>query len=421
MRVRLSFWAYQIATAFMGLFLPLILNRRIKSGKEDPKRINERYARSHLNREEAPLIWFHAASVGETKLALALFDTMRAQKPGLKALMTTQTLTAAHLVSNHEEPDIIHQMAPLDTPVIARRFIAQWQPQLALFIEGEIWPNLLKAASDKNIPLSLINARMTDKTRKNWMKRHRFAKAVFSQFSYISAANQETADWLCKLTDRNIDAIGNLKRVLPPPPIDKAKVKQAKTAFGERVCILAASTHEGEDELAFKAFQKIQQQWPKGILLLVPRHPERRGGIMALAEDYGFSSQLRSSWQMGDSLEKTDILICDTIGEMGNWIALADAIYLGGASLKNIGGHNPLEMTALGKSLVTGPYGYNFKDIFDELSAARLITIAQSDEEIAHDLAHQIQAPMEHEKLKAFSDLTEALLIEQASALLSKL
>lgn len=372
---------YQFGTRLLEPFAPWLVKSRIRNGKERPDRVDERLGRTDAARPEGALIWLHGASVGESRLLLDMFAALRRKRKGLHALVTTQTLTSADLVAASAVAGVIHQMAPMDGPGAVARFLRHWRPDAAVFAEGEIWPNMLAALKAQDVSAALINARMTARTLENWRRRASSAREVFSTFRFIGAADQATADGLQAATGRRIEIVGNLKtasEVTPPPASD---VDAFRRTVG-RPIVLAASTHPGEDAFALDAFGQLRVHKPGTLLILVPRHPDRGGAIASLARERGFATQLRST-DKSPPFPDVDVLVADTMGELLFWYAAADSVFLAGATVDGVGGHNPFEPVQLGKRVFTGPHGYNFRETFLEMEKAGVLRIGSTSDELA--------------------------------------
>lgn len=360
---------YGALTTLLEPAAPLLVQRRVKAGKEQPDRIPERYGRASIARPSGELLWMHAASVGESRLLLDLFAELRRRRAGLQAVLTTQTLTSAELIARAAAPGVIHQMAPMDGPGAVKRFLDHWRPDAAVFAEGEIWPNMLGALRRRRIPAALVNARMTARSLDNWNSRRASARELFDTFSVIAAADRATADGLAKATGRAIDIVGNLKLAAPVALASPETIAQWRGALGSRPVLVAASTHPGEDAFVFEAFAPVLEKHPSALLILAPRHPDRGPAIAELARRCGYKAQLRSS-DAALPQPRVNMLVADTLGELMLWFALADGVYLGGATAPDIGGHNAIEPVAAGRRVATGPHGFNFREVFDELHAA---------------------------------------------------
>ncbi|MFC7291092.1 3-deoxy-D-manno-octulosonic acid transferase [Hirschia litorea] len=386
----LSLYAYSAATWLLEPLSGHILKKRIKAGKERASRLPERFGRTDIVRPTGKLIWMHGASVGETAMLLSILKYLKSSHPDLTALITSQTLTSADMIAAKAGPNIIHQMAPIDGPRAVSRFLEHWKPNAAILAEGEIWPNLILAAYEKQIPLNLINARMTVKSLTSWNKRRSAARKLFNSFDFIGAADTPTAKGIANLLGRAPNTVGNLKRAVDAPTCDPQELAKWQESLDGRDCFLAASTHEGEEDLAIAAFKQIQQTSPNALLILAPRHPERANAIGRLLDAEGLKYQQRSNdTQIGCA---APILLADTIGEMGLWMTLCKAVYLGGAHQSGIGGHNPIEPLKLRKPTFTGPHSFNFSDLMKALEPCNAISVGQSANELGQFwLQHTMQ------------------------------
>ncbi|NQY98300.1 MAG: 3-deoxy-D-manno-octulosonic acid transferase [Henriciella sp.] len=369
-------------TPFLGVFF----RGRVRSGKETKGRLNERRAVSLQERPEGSLIWLHAASVGESQLLLELIR--RFIREGLNefsVVMTCQTKTAAHLIAEAFSNDLefreisgIQQMAPFDSAGASKRFIKHWKPDLAIFAEGEIWPNLLLQLHAQMIPAALINARMTENSIKGWMRWRKTARRIFNSFDLMIAADVQTRTGLEALSESQVANPGNLKSALPAPAVDETKLHALRDAIGGKKVLLAASTHAGEEALALDAFMRLPEDT---LMIIAPRHPERGDEVDALLSCTRYAIARRS--EGGTVTDETNIFLADTMGEMGLWYRLADTVYLGGGHAPGVGGHNPLEALRLGKPIVTGPSLFNFKDLSERLSGHQGFAIVDDAEGLA--------------------------------------
>ena len=373
---------YRLGTRLLEPFAPWLVSQRLKKGKENPERICERFGATKVSRPDGAVIWMHGASVGESRLLLDMFAALRKRRPDLHAIVTTQTVTSAEMIAAWAPANVIHQMAPVDGPKAVETFISHWRPDAAVFAEGEIWPNMLETLQQRRIPAVLANARMTQKTLRGWNKRSGSARKLFAAFGFIGAADQATADGLGAALGRRIETVGNLKAqaVIEAPPSEK--VAGFRDATGGRPIVLAASTHPGEDEFAADAFTEVRMRKVGALMILVPRHPERGDSIVALLRERGLTTAQWSKDKAAPGAE-VDVLVADTIGELLFWYACSDAVYLGGATIEGIGGHNPVEPNQLGKRVFTGPHGFNFAEMFNTLEPTGALVIGHTSQELS--------------------------------------
>ncbi len=344
--------AYALATRVATPALRLWLSRRTRGGKEDPARLAERWARPSAARPEGKLLWLHGASVGESVALLSLAERARATRPEVSILATTGTRAAAELMARRLPAGAIHQYAPMDTPDAAGAFIRHWRPNLGVFVESEIWPNLLSAAKAGGAVLALLSARLSPTSARRWSRVPASARAVFGAFNLILARDDFEAKRLAGLGAR-VDGRLDLKFGAAVLQTDPTIPERFHTDWGDRLVILAASTHPGEDELVLAAFREAVKSGPAAVLIIAPRHPDRGKAIADLARATGFSTARQGA---GEQPGKAAVFVADTIGELGTWYALADLALVGGSWVRGVGGHNPLEPARLGCPIVVGPH-----------------------------------------------------------------
>ncbi|MEQ9435832.1 glycosyltransferase N-terminal domain-containing protein [Hyphomonas sp.] len=406
-----AFHLYRIAGRIASPLLPGLLRRRGRAGKEDFGRLNERLARYMPNRCPGRLVWLHGASVGESRLLLELGHRLVEERPDLMLLFTSQTLTSARLLGPALPDAAIHLMAPLDTPAIARRFIRHWQPDLCVFGEGEIWPNLIFEAERSGAKRALVNARMTQGSADGWRKARKLFQKLVGRFDVVLSADTDTAQRLGSLLGRNVRSAGNLKSALPGPEASDLEIKRIQDGFiGGRRCLVAASTHAGEEELFLDAVSDM----PDTAIIIAPRHPERGDDVEAVIKARGLPHARRSKGQVANT--RTRVLLADTMGEMGLWLRLADAVYLGGGHAEGVGGHNPLEPVRFAKPVVTGPHVFNFAPMMADLETRGLVRIAKDAAGVADALMNG--APPSQAAIDALAEHADAPMVETLAALL---
>jgi 3-deoxy-D-manno-octulosonic-acid transferase len=363
----LSLMAYRALTRLAAPFAPLILAWRMRRGKEEPGRRAERYGLSSAPRPPGFLAWFHAASVGEANAALPVIETIAAERPEVRMLLTTATVTSARLARARLPRGVLHQYVPLDNQVFVQRFLRHWRPDLAVLVESEIWPNLVLETKALDIPLLLINGRMSTSSFKRWRSRPGLSRPLFSAFDLVLAQSGSLAERFAQLgVPRTLD-VGNLKADAPPPRADLHGRRKLDAALAGRTVWLAASTHPGEDETVTAAHLKMKAAWPDLLTIIVPRHPERGSLIVEQLRAANLTAQLRSEGKLPEP--DTDIYVADTIGELGLFYAIAPVAFVGG-SLADRGGQNPVEAIKLGAAVLTGPNWQNFRDSYSELLRA---------------------------------------------------
>jgi len=362
-----SLKTYRLATKIAAPVAPLLLAWRTRRGKEEPDRHSERYGLANTPRPSGFLAWFHAASVGEANAALPVIEAIAEERPEVRILLTTATVTSAQLARDRLPKGAMHQYVPLDRQFYVKRFLDHWRPDLAVLVESEIWPNLVLETRARNIPLLLINARMSTSSFKAWRRRPGLSRPIFSAFDLVLAQNDSLAERFAQLGAPDARDAGNLKADAPPPPVDVVKKRQLASAVSGRPLWLAASTHPGEDEVVATAHSMIKQALPNLLTIIVPRHPERGVMIAEQIKGEGLSATLRSQGALPES--GTDIYVADTIGELGLFYGLAPVAFIGG-SLVPHGGQNPVEAIKLGTAVLTGPNWKNFTDSYTQLLTA---------------------------------------------------
>jgi len=356
---------YQRLMGALHVVAPGLLQRRVKRGKEDPVRYRERLGQTETPRPEGPLIWFHGVSVGESLSALPIIVVMTRERPDLNILITSATTTSADILIKRLPAGVIHQYAPIDTPQAVGAFLDHWRPDLAVFIESDIWPIQLRALTVRKVPHVLLSARITEKTYKGWQGFKSAMRSLLAGYSLIMAQDQTSEDRL-KAMGVTPGPRANLKTIGAPLPVDPAALAELKKLIGKQFVYLAASTHYGEDSLIAKALEPAL--WGGDLLILAPRHPIRAGEIREDLEVLGLKVAQRSK---GETVtHKTHVYLADTLGELGLLFSVAHITIMGGSFLEDIGGHNPLEAARLGKSVITGPDTSNWSGIFADLLQA---------------------------------------------------
>ncbi|QNT78040.1 3-deoxy-D-manno-octulosonic acid transferase [Entomobacter blattae] len=413
------------ATAWLALPLKGYLYYRCSQKKEDPTRLNERFGRTTLSRPRGTLLWFHAASVGEMLSLLPLLESLNNQRPELYFLLTTGTLTAANLLRKRIATSplktcLIHQFIPLDVPQWIERFLAHWQPQLALLTESELWPNLIAGCQNHSIPLILLNGRLSERSFRRWRKLPFLITPILQNFAWIAARSKEDGHRFQQLGGP-IDLIGDLKEAAPPLPYNEDVLESIRRHLHGRQLWIASSTHEGEEEVIIAAHRRLLQFFPALLCLIIPRHPHRGEAIAALAD------QAPQYSKNALPTPSDPFWIGDTLGDMGVFYRLSEIVFLGNSlpcMAPKGGGHNPLEPIRLHSALACGPEMKNFAEIIKELQED--ITIVYNDETLASWVLTMLNNPVLREKrsLSAFhyaTSLQGKALEELSSRILSSL
>ena len=363
--------AYRLFSRAMAPLTPLFLARRLARGKEHGERILERRGHSRLRRPKAPLVWLHGASVGELVSVLPLIERIAQRRVAM--LVTSGTVTSGGLAEQRLPRGVIHQFVPLDVPRFVRRFLRHWRPDLALFVESDLWPNLMIETSQRGVPMILINGRLSERSLRRWRYASKSIVNLLQRFDLCLARTPADAERLGELGAPHIVTTGNLKLDVPAPPAEEGNLYALKDAIGGRPVIAAASTHSGEEAAAIAAHRQLRGDFPGLLTLIAPRHPERGPEVAEIAAVSGLRVALRSRGELPDAA--TDIYVADTLGELGILYRLAPVVFIGGSLVKH-GGQNPIEAAKLGAAILHGPHVGNFAELYaalDEAQGAELI------------------------------------------------
>lgn len=361
-------------TTLFTLALPLILLRLIWRGLRSPayfKRWSERFGRSPMIRSKKPVIWIHAVSVGEVEASRPLIKTLQSDFSEYQLLITTMTPTGSERVKLLFADNVAHCYLPYDLPFAVERFLNTAQPQFGIIMETEIWPNLISICAEKNIKLVLANARMSERSQKGYQRVTNLTAEVLQSLSLIAAQSEQDRQRFANLGAdiKKVHAIGNLKYEVSLPASLTEQAESMRAMWDvNRPVLIAASTHEGEEEIVLNASRQIRAQYPNLLLIIVPRHPERFDRVTALSQRAGFKTLRRSEHRPCSS--EVQILVVDTMGELPLFYGASDVAFVGG-SLVPHGGHNLLEPAALGRAVITGPHYFNFNEITRQFLQAK--------------------------------------------------
>jgi 3-deoxy-D-manno-octulosonic-acid transferase len=358
---------YRMATSMLGPFAPALLNWRRRRGKEDPLRMAERMGHASLARPAGPLVWLHGASVGEGVALLPLVERLVAR--GLNVLVTSGTVTSAAILADRLPAGALHQYLPLDISGFMARFLDHWRPDLALVAESEIWPNMLRMAHERGVPLALVNARLSPRSFARWGKAPKVIGSLLSRIDLCLAQTRDDALRLQQLGAQSVEVSGNLKYDVPAPPYVQSELAQMTAAVGARPVWFAASTHPGEEEIILTVHQRLKERFPDLLTILAPRHARRGPQIAQVAASFGLPAALRS---VGDRITpSTQFYVADTMGEMGLFYRLTSVVLVGKSLGGARGGQNPIEPAKLGATVLHGPNVSNFAEVFKDLAAAQ--------------------------------------------------
>ena len=379
---------YQRLSAAAAPLAPALIKRRLRQGKEDPERVGERRGMSDDVRPHGPLVWIHGASVGEVLAAAALIERLRALN--VRILLTSGTVTSAAIVAKRFPADIIHQYVPYDSPRYVARFLDHWRPSLALFIESDLWPNLILSSAARRLPMVLINGRMSHRSFPRWRRVSGTISALLSRFDICLAQSRIDAERFTALGSRNVVVTGNLKLDVPAPPADFTRLERLTSVTRGRPIVVAASTHPGEEEILLETHRTLAGFFPSLLTVIVPLHPGRGETIARLIADSGLRAGLRSREELPTAA--IDVYVADTMGELGLFYRLSPVVFMGG-SLVEHGGQNPIEAVKLGAAVVHGPHVFNFNDVYEALDGAGGAKKAETQEALVKQLGRLLADP----------------------------
>ncbi|MBU0592927.1 MAG: lipid IV(A) 3-deoxy-D-manno-octulosonic acid transferase [Gammaproteobacteria bacterium] len=382
-------WLY---SAVLFLLLPYVAFHLVWRARRQPEYLRfwgERFGRYHQIRPLRPVIWLHAVSVGETRAAAPLVKALQIRYPGHQILLTHMTPTGRETGEQLFGSDVLRCYLPYDYPFAVRRFLDHFEPELGLLLETEIWPNLIQACRSANIPLCLVNARLSEKSARRYARFGSLTAASLRQMGAIAAQTEEDAQRLEALGATNVSVVGNLKFDITPSAELLELGQSLLQRFGpEREIFLAASTREGEEEKILDAVQGIGI--PDLLIVIVPRHPQRFDAVAQLLEQRGIRYQRRS--QEGPVGKDTAVVLGDSMGEMFAYYAACDVAFIGG-SLLPYGGQNLIEGCAVGKPVIIGPHTYNFTEAAKQAVEAGAAVRVASEVELARELRDLLHSP----------------------------
>jgi 3-deoxy-D-manno-octulosonic-acid transferase len=384
---------YRGATTALGPAVALYLARRMARGKEDRERFPERQGIAAQPRPPGKLVWVHAASIGEAVSMLALIDRLLVERPALSVLVTTGTVTSARLLATRlPRQRAWHQYVPVDRVTYVRRFLDHWRPDLALWVESELWPNLIWEADRSGIPLLLLNGRMSAKSFAGWQKLPGLIGPLLASFDLCLAQDAVQAQRLARLGAASAATVGDLKSAAAPLPVEKSELARMAQAFAGRPLWLAASTHAGEEAIVATAHRALAPRHPNLLTVIAPRHPARGAEIAEALRTQGFRVARRARNEKVEA--QTEIYLADTLGELGLFYRLAGIAFIGG-SIAPHGGHNPLEAALLDCAILHGPDMSNCAGVAEALAQADAAIAVRDAAELAAAVGRLLDEPVE--------------------------
>jgi 3-deoxy-D-manno-octulosonic-acid transferase len=385
---------YSALTRPLAPIAMIYLAQRRRRGREDPIRFPERRGIASGTRPDGPLAWIHAASVGEAAAVLGLIEHLLDTRPDLEILVTTGTVTSARMLETRLPARARHQFVPADLPGWTARFLDHWRPDLALWVESELWPNLVFATQARNIPMVLVNGRLSARSYRRWRRWPRLIGSLLSAFDLCLAQDQHQAERFRSLGARQVAALGDLKAAAPALPFDRSELLHLRDEIGSRPLWLAASTHAGEEKIAARVHRDLEANHPGLLTIIVPRHPARGDAIAAMLARQGLRTARRTC---GNPVTcDTQVYLVDTMGELGLFYRLAGIAFVGG-SLVAKGGHNPFEAARLDCAVLHGP------DVSNCTAMAAALAAAGATETVsgAAALAPAVAALLADQRLRA--------------------
>jgi 3-deoxy-D-manno-octulosonic-acid transferase len=389
---QIAFGGYRLFGLVMRPAVPFFLSYRSARGKEDHERAPERYGLASRERPSGRVVWLHAASVGETNAALPLINGL--VDGGLSVVLTTTTLTSAAVAARRLPTGAVHQFVPLDITSFVDKFLAHWKPELAVFMESELWPNMIGRTAANGIPLVIVNGRLSERSFNSWRRFRPAARLLLSSIRLCLAQSERDAERYASLGALNVVVTGNLKYDTPLPPADMAEVEDFRTRIAGRPVWIAASTHDGEEAIAAETHRRMAERHPGLLTIIVPRHPERGGAIRDALTGMGLRVAQRSRDENVDG--EVEIYVGDTLGEMGFFYRLTKVAFLGGSLVRH-GGQNPIEPFSVGTAVVHGPHVHNFGEVYRALDTATPWGAVEDAGELAAIVGRLLDDPGEAE------------------------
>ena len=387
------FW-YRFFTYLFYPFAPIYLYFRKIRKKEDSISYREKLSKIEISREEGFLIWFHVASVGEAMSILPLIESCMEEKKINKILLTSITLSSGKILKKrfNQNAKVIHQFLPLDISVWTSKFLEHWKPNLSIFIDSEIWPNLISQISEKKIPLLLINARITKKSFKRWKLIISFAKKIFEKFDLCIVSNKESENFLKILGAKNIKNYGNLKFSNIKTDLNKKLDSDFFNKIKNRKIWCAASTHPTEEILCARSHLKIKESYNNILTIIIPRHIDRIEKIRKELSNLNLKIVLYSKLDQIDI--NTDILLIDTYGEASIFYNISKYVFVGKSTIKSLimdSGQNPIEPARLGCKIFHGPNVSNFVEIYEYLRTLGVTKQVNNSNELSVSLFEEFE------------------------------
>ncbi len=382
-------YIYRFLINLVLILSPIIIIFRLVKKKENFLRFKEKFCFFSKKKLEGKLIWFHGASVGELLSVIPLVEKFENDKNIRQILITTSTISSSKVFQKFDFKKTNHQFFPIDTNFISRKFLNYWKPSLAIFIDSEIWPNMLLNLKKKAVPTVLLNARITNRSFKRWRIFETFAKKIFGCFDKALVCNKETYKYLKFFKIKNIKFIGNLKFT----ENEKAKKEivipnKINRFFSDKIYWCAGSTHSGEEILCIRTHKQLKMKYKNLVSIIIPRHVNRKEEIISILKENNLNFHCHS-WK-NNIPKKTEIYLVDTYGETSLFYKINKLVFMGG-SLVNHGGQNPLEASRLGCKIIHGPGTQNFKDVYQLLKKLKISQLVRNNKELTKKIMVNIK------------------------------
>ena len=392
---------YRIISNLLYPLLFIYLEFRKIEKKEDPDKYKQKILSSHFNvtkKGNSKLIWFHAASIGEFKSILPIINQLNIKDKKLKFLITTTTLSSGNLAKIELEKldNVEHRYFPFDVNFLINKFLLEWKPDRIFLVDSEIWPNLILKAKELKIPISIINARITEKSYKKWIRFPQSAREIFNSFELCFAASQDAKFRLEKLGVKKIQYYGNIKFF---NEIEINKIENLnKEILKQRPFWFAASTHPGEEEMCLRAHTLLKKKFKNILTIIAPRHIHRSKNIEKMSNNLKLNTQILNGQEM--ILDKKEVIILNSFGIMQNYFKYAKCVFIGKSTLKkleNIGGQNPLEAAKLNCKIYHGSFVNNFREIYSILDDLGISQIINDYNDLVKNLINDLNTSKEKE------------------------
>ena len=386
---------YRLLINLVLLISPLIIILRLIKKKEHPIRFKEKFCFFPIKRGNGKLIWFHGSSVGEIVSIIPLVEKLEKNKSIKKILITSSTLSSSKVLTKFKLKKTVHQFFPIDANFLTKKFLDYWNPAIAIFVESEIWPNMLINVKKKSIPLVLLNARITKESYKKWKMISLLSRNLFQSFDISFPQNYETKKYLNSLGAKKIKFLGNLKFSESKTQKNIALNKNIEKIFKSRKIWCAASTHNGEEKICAEAHKKLKKKYKKLLTVIIPRHVHRVNNIYKEINNMGFKVQIHS--KKNKIKKDTDIYLVDTYGETKSFFKICNTVFLGG-SIVNHGGQNPLEPARFGCKILHGPNIQNFTEVYRLLNKENLSFKFYNTNQLAKSIDQSLNKNMNFSK-----------------------